>query len=390
MKIKPIVLAMLGSLVCSAGLYAQSFSGRVTTSLYAYERNDTVNVSSRQTRGYQGFQFNLQGKNLVLRSFGQVDHDFSTALRGDAKVRLFNFYVQWQDGSRRAQIKIGRQPIFGGVAVGTIDGAQLKLRLTRWARLKAFAGGLMPANQKIELIDDLDNNFLAGAQLRLLPRSNIHLGLSYFNKRQKRPGFNTLRADSIGNVFTQFIAPATRAFQMAALDAWWNIRSGTSLYGRTDFDVYDRKPTRIEASLRSTLGEKWTVNGAYTYRSPRLPWNSIFSVFNTDENHEIEAGVYYRYTPDLQFFGNGAVIVYPGDTSVRVSAGANTRLGSFNFVQRSGYAGNLFGVNAYLYKNLYQDKVMPNVQISWASYKLASEANERIGLFSGAIGLILR
>ncbi len=370
-------------------LMAQSFSGRITTSFFTYERSDTVGESTRQARGYQGFQIDFRNRSLLFRAFGQLDHDFASPLASDPRIRMYNFYLQWRNIARRAELKLGRQPVFSGVAVGTIDGAQIKIRLGRLFRIKAFAGTLMPASQRLEIISDAKNNYLAGGQLRIRPSATLNFSLSYFNKQQTRPGYNTLRADSIGNVFTQFIEPATRAFQMAAFDGSWQIRPGTSLYGRTDIDMYGLRITRGELSLQTRLSDRLSLNAAYTYRSPRLPWNSIFSVFNTEKNHEIEAGFYYRVRPQFQLQGNGALILYIDDRSLRLSVGANTAWGSFNYVHRSGYAGDLNGLNAYLYRAYWQNRLLPNVQFSWASYRLASD-QARTRLLSAAIGVLYR
>ena len=382
-----------GFILCAflmGNAWAQTFSGRAITSFYTYQRSDTVDVSSQQSRGYQGFQFDLRQKNITLSTYGQVDYDFSSPLEGDPKLRLFNLYLQWRQIFKVAELKLGRMPVFAGVGVGTIDGAQLKIRLGKWGNVKAFGGGLLPPHQKLEVIDNLDDNYMAGGQLRIFPARGLNFSLSYLNKRQSRASYYAERADSIGNVLTQFVEPSSNAFEFAALDASWLVTPVTSLYARGDYDFNGKKLTRMEFSIRSTVSTRVTLNGAYAYRSPRLPWNSIFSVFNTDDNHEIQLGLYYRLRPGMQFFGNGAYIIYPDDSSLRFSLGFNVPIGSFSFVHRSGYAGDLQGLNLYLYRTLQQGKLTPKLQLSWASYKLTSEASSRETLLSAAAGVLYR
>jgi hypothetical protein len=371
-------------------LFAQTFSGRVTSSFYAFERSDSVNVTSGHARGYQAFQFDFGTKNIIFRTYGQLDNDFNTRLAGDGKVRMYNLYLEWKNIAKRAEIKVGRQPIFSGVAVGTVDGAQIKVKATRWLRLKGFGGGLLPLDQRLKLIDDSDKNYMAGGQAIFSPNADLNVSFSYFNKRQLRPGYIAQRADSVGNVFPQLIAPADRVFQFASLDASWTVKQRTSLYGRTDYDLYDDQLTRAEISARSEVSPKFTVNGSYTFRSPRLPWNSIFAVFNVEDNHEIEGGVYFRYKPSLRFYGNAAGIFYSDDESLRFTLGVDCNYGGLNYVRRSGYAGELDGLNASVYYPLRQGQIMPSAQLSWASYKLDSNASARESLFSGAAGLVVR
>lgn len=384
------LIVSLLMLMNSSPTRAQSFSGRLTSSFYAFERSDSTNITSNHARGYLAYQFAFGTENLALKAYGQLDNDFSTQLAGDGKARMYNLYLDWKNIAQRAEIRVGRQSIFGGVAVGTIDGAQVKVRASRWLRLKAFGGGLMPADQQVKLTDDYDQNYMVGGQAVFVPNADLNIGLSYFNKRQLRPGYEAQRADSVGNVFTQFVAPSDRAFELASIDASWTVKQKTSLYGRGDYDFYGDQLTRAEVSARSEISPRLTLNGSYTFRSPRLPWNSIFAAFNVENNHEVEGGVYYRYKPALRFFGNLAGIFYSDDQSLRFTVGADLNYSSFSYVRRSGYAGDLDGLNASIYYPLRQGQIMPSAQISWASYKLESTQSNRETLFSGAAGLLVR
>lgn len=386
---KKVLPAVLPSLLLPALLFAQTFSGRLTSSLYVYERNDTTGVSSSHARGYQSFQFDFGKENISFRTYGQMDNDFSTRLAGDGKVRMYNFFIDWKNIGKRAEVRLGRQPIFAGVASGTVDGAQIKMRLSNRLRLKAFGGGLLPSDQRFKLTEDLDNNYMAGGQLSYSPNPDANISLSYFNKLQQRSGYNALRADSIGNVLTLFIEPSNQAFEFASLDASWNVKK-IAFYGRTDYDMNDSQLSRAEISVRSEASRKFTLSSSYTFRSPRLPWNSIFAAFDIEDNHEVEAGVYYRYKPSLRLYGNAAGIFYSGDESLRLTVGADCKVGGVNVVHRSGYAGSLNGVNASVYYPLRGDKILPSAQLSWASYKLDASQSESESLFSGAAGVMIR
>ena len=369
---------------------AQTFSGRLTSSFYTFERSDTIGVSSTHARGYQAFQFDLKNRNFMLRTFGQLENDLSTQLAGDGKVRMYNLYLQWRDTQRRAEVSVGRQSIYSGVAVGTIDGAQLKYKVKSWLRLKAFGGGLLPANQRLKLVDDVSDNFMAGGQALIFPTNDLKIGVSYFNKKQTRASYRAIRADSVGNVFEQLVEPDNQAYQFASLDARWAPKGETSLYTRSDFDVYSKKFTRAEFSARTAVTTKLSVNAAYTFRSPRLPRNSIFSLFNVENNHELEGGLYYRAQKNIGVYGNFAGIFYDQENSLRGSVGVDLGYGGISYVVRGGYAGSLNGVNGSFYYPMYSGKLMPNVMLSCASYKLDTDASETESLLSGAFGLMVR
>jgi hypothetical protein len=373
-----------------SSISGQTFSGRLTSSFYVYERSDSTDVASTYARGYQAFQFYLAQGNVSLNSYGQIDGDFSSPLAGDAKFRLYNLYLEWKNIGGRGAVKVGRQPIFAGVAVGTVDGAEIKVQAARWLRIKVFAGGLLPPHQDVDLIDNLDQNYMAGGQLAFVPVADARINLSYLNKRQRREGFTTQRSDSVGNVFDYFIHPSDRALQLTSVDAVWDVLSNTSLNGRGDYDLYGNQLTRAEIAVRSTVSPKFTLNGGYTYRSPRLPWNSIFSVFNIQDNHELEGTVYYRHNPSLRFYGEAAGIFYTSDESYRGTLGVETDHLNANYVHRGGYAGNLDGLNASFYYSMRKGSLMPMAQLSWASYKTDSDQSNRESLFSGVARLTVR
>ena len=371
-------------------LHAQTFSGRFTSAFYAYERSDSTNLNASLARGYQSFQIDFVAKNFLVRSFGQLDRDFSTPLAGDGKARLYNFYLEWKNLGQHADLQLGRQPIFAGAGVGTIDGAQLKIRASRQLRLKIFGGGLLPRDQRAQVIDELDKNYMAGGQVTWTPNADLNLGVSFYDKKQLRPGYEALRADSIGNVFTQFIEPNDRAYRIGAFDASWYANAKTSFYARSDYDFHAEQITRAEFSTRSSVSHALVLTGNYIFRSPRLPWNSIFAAFNVEDNHELEAGFYYQHKPALRFYGNAASIFYSGDQSLRFTIGTDLKYGGLSFVQRTGYAGELSGVNASLYYPTRTGFFLPSLQLSLASYKLDSEQAERETLYSGAASLLVR
>jgi hypothetical protein len=240
------------------------------------------------------------------------------------------------------------------------------------------------------VIDEIDKNYMAGGQAVWTPKTDLNISLSFFDKRQLRPGYEAQRADSVGNVFALYVESSDRAYRLGALDASWLVNAKTSLYARSDYDFHAEELARGEVSLRSEVSPRVILTANYIFRSPRLPWNSIFSAFNVEDNHEIEGGFYYQYRPALRFYGNAAGIFYSGDESTRLTVGADLKYGGVSFVHRCGYAGSLEGVNAALYYPTRNSLLLPSLQLSWASYKLDGDQPDRESLYSGAAGLLVR
>ncbi|KAA3658778.1 MAG: hypothetical protein DWQ10_10405 [Calditrichaeota bacterium] len=366
---------------------AQTFSGRVTSSFYAYERADSIDNTSTHARGYQGFQFDYRTKNILLRTFGQVNSDFNTTLDGDGVLRMYSLYLQWRNFANRVDLKLGRQPVFGGISSGTFDGASVQLKAAKWLRFKAFGGGLLPATQEMKLIDDLDKNFLMGGQISYIPNNDLIINASYNLKRQNRLGYNTRRSDEYGNVYTAFIEPREQEYQLVSLDGYWSAKKNLTVFTRHDFDLNHDQLTRSEFNVNAAVNEKISLTGTYLFRSPLLPANSIFSVFNIATNSEVEGGINYRMNQKLSFYVNSAAIMYDADNSLRTTLGVTRGNNSVQYFLRRGYAGIMDGFNLSSWYPMLGGKLLPNLMISWAKYKIDEDVEDSINLFSGSLGV---
>lgn len=387
MRFKTLKLTLVCFALLASSVMAQTFSGRVTSSFYAYERSDSIDNTSTHARGYQGFQFDFRTKNILLRTFGQINSDFNTTLDGDGALRMYNLYLQWRNIANRIDVKLGRQPIFGGISSGTFDGGLIQVKATKWLKFKAFGGGLLPDTQEMKLIDDLDKNFLMGGQVSYLPNDDLQLNASYNLKRQNRLGYNTRRADEYGNVFTTFIEPREQEYQLVSLDGYWRAKRDLTFFTRHDFDLNFDQLTRSEFNVNAAVNEKISLTGTYLFRSPLLPANSIFSVFNVANNSEIEAGVNYRLNQQMSIYFNSAAIMYDSDNSMRATVGCTRGNNSVQYFLRRGYAGVMDGVNLSSWYPMLAGKLMPNLMISWAKYKIDENVEDSINLFSGSLGV---
>jgi hypothetical protein len=382
--------AVVLAIVAASSASAHTTSGRFTTSLYTFERADSTDLRSTHTRAYQVVQLSHVRGDFGLHLYGQVDGDFTTKLVDDPKVRTYGLYFDWKNLGSIVDLRIGRQPLFAGVATSTVDGGKIRLNATQWVWLEAFGGLLIPPDQDTRIIDDPDRNYLYGGQLVFLPTSESRIGFSYFDKRQERPGFETVRADSIGDLFTQFIEPSELTYELGSLDASWFLPRRSSLLGRLDYDFYRQRLTRGEIGGRSQVAASLSFRAAYVYRTPRIPASSIFGIFEAEENQEVDLSLDYRLASSLRLYGGGATVLYSDDESYRGTLGIGNSFADVNYVHRGGYAGDLDGVNAWLRHALLGGRLAPSAQLSWARYGPDSGGGDRETLFAGTAGLNLR
>ncbi len=355
-------------LLIPALLFSQNLNLRLTTTAYMWQRQEAPEISTNHLRAYQLAQLTLSKGNLSLHAFANLSNDFREKQTDDPRLRFYNFYVNWRNIFNRFNLKFGRLAVYSGVGVGTIDGAYINARISKFLSANVYGGFLMPQDQKFALNDDPKNNFMFGGQLKF-SRSSLYASLSYFNQHRKSKVYEALRADSLGDVFVKEINLTSAQYQIVSGDLSYEF-SNFEVYSRVDYDINKVKFSRFEISAGVNLVERLKLSAGYDYRDPRIPANSIFSVFNYGVTKEIEAGVHYKISPTLRVYVGFSNVRYVDDKAQRIVLGFDAGYGSVNFAKRLGYAGELDGISAQVYYPMFNNKFIPNASLSFASYKL--------------------
>ncbi|MFN3694986.1 MAG: hypothetical protein ACK4UV_08250, partial [Ignavibacterium sp.] len=162
-------------------LFAQNINGRFSSSLYSFERFDSVDVSKNHLRAYQMLNLNLNYGDVSIRSYLNFENDFAQDIKDDPRLRFYNLYLEARNILNIGTLKLGRQPIINGVVGGLMDGVSLSLRKADF-QLSGFYGGNVPAYQKLELIENFSDNYIAGGRLSTTIINNLRLGVGYVNK----------------------------------------------------------------------------------------------------------------------------------------------------------------------------------------------------------------
>ncbi len=355
-----------------AFLFAQNLNLRLTTSAYMWQRQETPEISTNHLRAFQLAQLTLSRGNFSINTFVNLSNDFREKQSDDPRLRFYNFYINWRNIFNRFNLKLGRFAVYSGAGVGTIDGAYIGARVSKFLNANVYGGFLMPANQKLALNDDPKNNFMFGAQLKFSYK-DLNASLSYFNQHRKPKPYDALRADSLGDVFVREINLTSMQYQILSGDLNYEF-SIFEVYSRLDYDINKVKLTRGEFSAGVNLMNRVKFSMGYDYRDPRIPVNSIFSVFNYGVTKEIEAGIHYRITTLLRAYVGFSNVSYVDDKSRRIILGIDAGYASVNFAKRIGYAGELDGITAQFYYPMFKDRFIPSASLNYSSYKLSSES----------------
>ncbi|MCS7053924.1 MAG: hypothetical protein NZM09_09365 [Ignavibacterium sp.] len=366
-------------------LFSQNLNGRFSSSVYMFERFDSADVSQNHLRAYQMLNLNFNYENFSLRSNLNLETDFAQKIKSDPRLRFYNLYIEARNVFDIANIKIGRQPIINSVIGGLMDGASIYINKYDF-QFSGFYGGNVPAYQKLELIENFSDNFIAGAKLSTTILKDFQFAVGYINKNFKPIEYRALRLDPNLNPIQVLISNKSNQFQYLSGEVSYFSENFLFVNSRYEYDLNFKKTSKIELDARYEQIKDLGINLYYNYREPRIRYNSIFSVFDYGNTQEIEAGLDYRidrfYTITSQF----GYVKFKDDNSARVGIGASTKYGTVNYKKTFGYAGEMDAVSLYLAYTFLDGLITPNAGLSYSSYKVTKDSEtNHITTFVGGL-----
>ena len=390
MNMKHLMLIPLVVLAGISPLRAQLISGRTITSFYTWKKFDTVGVSRTYLRAYESVQLSASQDNVSLHTFLQGAMNGASSFGDLGRVRVYNLYLTLANIGDAVDLDLGRQALYAGVANGTIDGLRATARLwDQRIRITGFAGATT-SDDFTGVRKNIHDNNSFGGQVTTTALEDLQMGLSFMRRRQEQDPYWTVRArDTTFAALPYLIANDPLAEEYGSADAYYTYGKLFSVYGRYDYDFLLSRTSRGQGGARVNVTDNLTLTADYIYRSPRISYNSIFSVFTMNSVSEIEGGVEYGFTPRLRGFARLANVSYTDDRSHRWTVGLNTGYGSFSYSGSDGYAGQLQSVSLDGAYPLCNRMIIPTVGISYASYRLSTE-DARDNALSVALGAVFR
>lgn len=370
----------------SVPLLSQSLNGRISSSLYMYERADSPVASSFDARGYHSAILNLNYEKFSLRSFLNYENYFNQPT--DSRMRVYNLYFEARKLFGVATVKLGRQPVITTVAGGIFDGISVNAGYKMFT-LDAYYGGNVPEYQKFEITDSWKDDYLLGGELKAQIIPELLIGVGGFVKNFKPRSYNATRLDEAFNPISVLITEKSNQYKFLQGRFSYDHGSAFQFNGRYEYDLNYMKTSRIEFDGISSPVKKWHFNVYFNYLAPRIRYNSIFSVFDYANTTEIEIGAGYDLTKHITLNGRVGVVSYQGDNASRFTVSANTSYGSLSYRKSLGYAGEQDNISLYLAKSLFDGLITPSAGIAYTSYKLSKDA-ETNNLTTVMAGLNIR
>ncbi|MEX2116114.1 MAG: hypothetical protein WEB37_04450 [Bacteroidota bacterium] len=392
MKTNLALFAFLVTLVAAETATGQFLRARFVTSAYAWQRQDTIGASSSHLYGYQTAQFSYTQDDLTFSTYLQGWNDFAGPLKNDPKLRLYNIYVKWRNIGNVVDASIGRQPVFGGVGNGTIDGLSAKGKfLDNRITVLGYIGALPPAGMKAEIIKDPSDNAMYGGQIVAMPVDFGNVSISYVNKRIQPEAYKALRRDSLFNPIMTEISPSARIEEYISADLSGEYEM-VYAYLRYDHDLQADQMAKVQAFTRVKPIERWALTAEYLQREPRISYNSIFSAFTYNSLKEFEFGLEYdvHFIDDLQTFGRYGEVSYGDEISKQWTFGLNWKYFSASASSIYGYNGRINAASVHGGYPLLDNTLTPTASFTYGYYKLNRYQAKRDPALSGSLGAVYR
>lgn len=367
-------------LFLSISLQAQNINGRISSSVYIFERAESQEISNTFARSYQYGQFNINKNWFTLRTTLAIEQDLLKKIKYDPRIRLFNLYAEAREILGLATFRVGRQTLYHSVASGLFDGVSLDVKYWK-LKLSGYYGGNVPAYQKPGLISDWNDNFLFGGKLQG-QFGNLFLGVGYLNKNYKSEDYLTTRLDQNFNPVTVLVQPGSTQFEFVNAEVGYDYNK-VSLNSRLFYDINFEKISRIELTGSANLMKNLGFNFYYAMREPLIRYNSYFTIFESvvQNNQEIDLGVSYRLNNAINFDGRAGLVKYSDDNSVRLSIGARIPYGMISYAKNFGYAGELDAISIYSNYRLLNGVFTPSLGLGYSSYKLTKTSPKNSSVY---------
>ena len=348
------ILGLLSSLLLLlvSELSAQTFSGRLTSSVYSFERQTSGVAATRQFRGYQTAALDISGRgHLSFHTYVRGTHDFATAAPEDPRLKIFSAYLRLHRLPGGTNIRLGRQYIFAGVGQGAIDGLAATVKVSPRVTLSGHAGTLAPYGKGQQFIGWQEGHMLGGAvSLHLTPTTTFRASFARRNREAFAvdPQGNRRRVNSLQR-------------QLLGFDLYGAVTRRLGYYGRLDLDLAglssaaagdNVRVKRSELQLRYDSPGHFSVTAEHLFRRPVISANSFFINFRelVRSNHETGILGEYRFLHNLSGNVRYAVVKYHRDTTHRLNVGLQYAEMYLGYVKRLGYGGERDGIvgDAYL------------------------------------------
>ncbi len=369
-------------------LSSQVLDGKLSTSFYGWERQDTTMGGTQYLRGYENVQVNFGTGSVSFHTYIQGSSDLQNKMSGDPRLKMFNTYVDVRDIAGSIAIRLGRQQVYAGVNYGTVDGVKLQAAPSSKLRLMLYGGGLAPADLRTDFFNNVADNFQVGGYLLFQLSPRTHLSLSYMNRHRESKPYEAFRYDANMGLVPTMIDYGSRANQYLSFSGDYTSQE-LWLFGRVDYDINFEDLSRLELTSRYQISPTLGLVAEGYYRKSQIAYNSYFSLLERSATGEFVIGADYAINTNMNLLFRYSGVVYEDDFGMRVITGISCRYLTFSYTKDLSYDGELDGFSGRLRYPVFDGKVVPNVGAAYSRYALA-DGIEKLSTLALSGGLTVR
>jgi hypothetical protein len=350
------------AILWSSAIYAGPLTGTISSELYTYEDalGDHVRPYLRLRAGWTMWQ-DAQRRSLSFHTNTRWVTDLSQKYTNDPETYVFDAYVKFTGAPAGATYYLGRQFVYNGVGSQLLDGARIRLRLSRVWRIDVF-GGSSVAQESPATIRALSDFGSFGARLSVSPGRSLRLGV------------NWLRQESQGFV----------SFHRAGLDGEWRNRLWR-ITGKASADVEDIRLAEALARIEYRPSP-WFLAAEVFWREPSVSTATLFSIIDSHGYAQARIELQRRISGPLAGLARVTATGLEGDQAWRLQLGVTSSRYALTWNYQTGAGGDNNGFSGYVnvpFERWWTAYVRANLN----RYRVQPEQEDRSDAYTAAVGL---
>ncbi|NQU34879.1 MAG: hypothetical protein HQ521_16755 [Bacteroidetes bacterium] len=327
-----LIKILIISIILPVFVFASRIHGIFSSSAYSFVRADQENNESLHIRTYQsilltGHDIGLNNSQLSITGIVYYDpaSDFSNGNHYLTQIYTFNYQKRLL--SNRLRLRVGRHTIYTSSVYGRMDGLSTDY-IYKSFNLKVFAGGYIPSTG---ITGDMIDSHLIGSELRWIKDQTMQLSVGLSNKAHGREIYKSKYT------YQDIEVPATIQRRLGIRGYYNRDRISLSLLARINPSGFDLKD--FNTHIDYSHGRIDHLSFEFKFFEPRIPDNSIFSVFDTYSTKEYRLSTDYKisqnYTGSFQY----RIVQFNDDISQVLNVGVRTKLVYVHYTYQNGYGG---------------------------------------------------
>lgn len=327
--------------------------GRISNSIYMYENQkqvDGVTSATKVTRFYQTVRFQAKFKNLAnikLNLAGRALTEFSdNDLTDEQRFKAYQVSISGNNlFSNRLDFVIGRQFLHPGVALGSLDGANIVVRPMKNLEWQVYGGVETHLLNALKVYEADDATVYGSA-------------LTYRNIFQT----------NFQAVYLQKMCASENQWQIAGLNLVNRSLSNLTVLMQGHYDLVNKRFHRLYLSSTYRLPKSLSVNVYLKQQCPQIYGDSYFQIFDVSQYQLAGLNLAYALSDVYSINGSFQGVQLEEGYGNRIILSLNDRNGSLGAVYETGDLGEQIGVMLDYGYEIFPD-LIASLSVDYSRYR---------------------